>query len=693
MYWADILEILLNVLEAITVVVSVVTFFVLMLNKFLRGLKYIFAPCGLGFFNRFRVLVVCRKSYEKKRAFIEYALLKTQGHAVISSEWKSIINGFKGFYSDNGSELIYTIPNCTLLIDSELNKAVGRYFNFLSNPKVKKTFCIRDEELKWVIKIRIEEAYATPTCLLTGLLSIYEESWVEFIKKYVSSAYISEASNSELGIIPSELYMLFAWLLWGPSYEIDYKKYWAGLCQLSYGDESNSIPVLANMDSDVIDRLRDKFQANEGNRYGALMSVDLSVFEKKSRMRDINELVNPANAYFYDKIKDDGTSFVAQIDDFIPCMNYKSKKYYCTAYVWLLFELEDPTSVDFYPERSVAFFEHANLTDNETYKFLIGTLIDKSIKHFEGIFSDGNYANRKYRFVAALNSSIEEECRARFKQIAESNTALGEQFSKRIIMEPKRKASMAFAAFDEYFTKSDEYQFVEVSLDNNRSIADLGQFYTNVYMECFPDVNERETFDNLLSYLRQAQGQDEYTYHIILLKDNDKVIGGAIFDYFKRTNSAIIEFIAIKSDMQSAGLGTLIFKKIQLMLSYQDNRFNKRNVDNIFCEIDSPAYSTASVKKYLYFWNKNNFKHVNFNYVQPALSNAQMPVRGLWLAVLTDNREPTISVELVKNILFDYMKYCMHIDNPHQNAEYVEMARELDGKDGVELLSIIPKQA
>lgn len=691
MIWAEILEIILNVLEGIALVISVVTFFVLMFNKFSYGLKSIFSPCGLGFFNRMRVLFLCRKSYVIKRAFIEFALLKTQGYAVISSKWKSIINEFKGFYSENGGALIYTIPNCTLLIDSELHKAVKRYFAFLSAEKVKKAFGIRDAGLKWVIQIHIEEAYATPTCLLTGLLSKYEQNWEEFIKKYVSTAYISEADNDlTSGIIPSELYLLCAWLLWGPSYEIEYKKYWGGLFQISYGDESNSIPVLANMESDVIDRLREKFEANEGTRYGALLSVDLSVYEKKARMREIKAFENPDNSYFYDKIKDDETAFALQADNFIPCVNYKSKKYYCTAYVWLLFELEDSASVDFYPERTVAFFEHANLTDRDAYSFLIETLIDKSIKHFENIFNDERYAKRRYRFVAALNHSIEEECKNRYKQIMESDTESGKKFREGVIMEPKRKAPMAFAALDEYFTQSDnEYEFVEVALDNNSSIIDLGQFYTSVYMECFPNVNERETFDNLLGYLKQAKGQNDYTYHILLLKDRNKVIGGAIFDYFKRTNSAIIEFIAIKKDLQSCGIGTRIFKKIQLILSYQANKFKKRNVDNIFCEIDSPEYSTASIKKYLYFWNKNNFRHIDFPYIQPALSESQKPVRGLWLVVMTDKIESGIKTTLIKDILYDYMKFCMHIEKPTENAEYSEMLHSIGEKETVNLSGII----
>lgn len=693
MVWADILEIFLNVLEALALIVSVTTFFVLMLNKFSHGLKLIFAPCGLGFFRRLRILFLCRKSYRKKQAFIEFALLKTQGRAVISAQWKEIINAFKGFYRENGETLVYVVPNCTLLIGGELNEAIGRYFSFLADKKVRTAFGISDEILKWVITIRIEEAYATPTCLLTGLLSKYEESWEEFIKKYVSTAYITETDNNDTtNVITSELYMTFAWLLWGPSYEIEYKNYWAGLCQISYGDESNSLPAMANRETDVMDLLREKFEANEGKRYGALLSVDLSVYEKRGYMRQIREFENPDNAYFYDKIKEDETTFSLQIDSFIPCMNYKSKKYYCTAYVWLLFEVESDDSIDFHPERTVAFFEHANLTDKDTYNFLIERLIDKSIKHFEKIYADERYRNRKYRFVAALNQTIEERCKARYLRLTAADNPLADRLKEGVLMDSKRKPPIAFAAFDEYFTEKNEYEFLEVSLENNCSVVDLGQFYTSVYMECFPDADERETFDHLLAYLRQAQNQTEYSYHILLLKDGEQVIGGAIFDYFKRTNSAMIEFLAVKKEIQSRGVGSLIFKKVQLILSYQANRAKKHNVDRIFCEIDSPMYSKASVKKYLYFWNKNNFRHIDFTYIQPALSASQSAVTGLWLAVLTEHIAADISASLLQDILYDYMKYCMQIENPKENAEYLRMAQELETKERVKLLPIISAQ-
>ena len=299
------LELFLNVFELVAIIISVVTFFVLMINKYSKALRKILSPCGMGFWPRVRVLFLCRKSQIKKRAFIEYAILKTGGCPVINSEWYAIINSFKAYYSDaEQGSLKYSIPNCTALIEKEFSDATARYFKYFADEKVKKAFGIQDEQLSWVIKLHIEEAYATPTCLLTGLLSQYDESWEEFIKRYVSTAYITENGDIQgKNVLSNELYFTFAWLLWGPSYELEYRKYWAGLCQLSYGDESNSIPAIADTESSVADELRKKFLENDDHRYGALVSAEVTLCDKKPFYASLRTSINPNNRYFYDKVE------------------------------------------------------------------------------------------------------------------------------------------------------------------------------------------------------------------------------------------------------------------------------------------------------------------------------------------------------------------------------------------------------
>ena len=677
----------LSIINVTVILSSCVMFFFLMINKFSKALIYVLASSGFGVGPRCRVLFMCRKSPIKKRAFLEFAMLKSQGYGKAPSEWHSIINEFKAFYAINELNLTYSIPNCTVLIGEDFSNITRKYFDYFSIPKVRKAFGIPKDQIEWVLKIYVEEAYVTPTCLLTGLLSRFEENWGEFIKRYVSTAYIAETDengikNKSKAILTNELYFTFAWLLWGPSYEIKYRNYWAGLCQISYGDESNSIPVVANVNTHAATKLQEKFIDNEGSRYGILVSAKMSVFENKAYYKNIRNIINPENVYFYDKVENGDISFAAQIDDLFVCDNYKAKKYYCTAYVWLLFELEDEEDLRFRPEKSIAFFEHANLTDKETYQFLIETLIDKSVKHFTDIFSKPEYEGRTYRFVCAMNDEITNSFNRRYKEIVESECKISEKFKNRIFPEPKHIPAVAFSAYDEYFSESSTLSYVEVSLRDKDTISDFGRFYTEIYMANFPDADERESFDNFLLYLKNGETAEKYRYHIILAKDEKgNVVGGGIFNYFVETNSGVIEFIVVKTDSQSSGLGTLVYKQILNVMECDAYKINRKKLAYVFCEIDSPEHSKANIKKYLYFWNKHNYWHVDFKYIQPSLSPSQGPVHGLWFLVSSQaNDLSEVQGELVAKVISDYMKYAMQIDNPQENSDFIKMKDELLSK-------------
>jgi hypothetical protein len=687
------MELLLNSFEFIAIIASFIMFFFLMINKFSKALKYVLASTGFSLWPRIRALIVCRQSPVKKRAFIEFAMLKSQGYGKTSSEWHSIINEFRVFYAMNERDMTYTVPNCTMFIGEDFSNITQKYFDYFSIPGVKKTYGIMDDKIAWVLKIYIEEAYVTPTCLLTGLLSRFEENWGEFIKRYVSTAYIAEAEenkNKSNSILTSELYYTFAWLLWGPSYELKYKNYWAGLCQISYGDESNSIPAVANLDTNVITKLKKEFIENEGHHYGSLVSATLSIYENKAYYKSIRNIVNPENSYFYNKIENGPYSFAAQIEDLDVCDTYKAKKYYCTAYVWLLFELEDADHFSFRPEYSLAFFEHANLTDTVSYHFLIETLIDKSVRHFTDIFSRPEYGERTYRFVCALNEEITASFYKRYNDIINSKTKMGKIFKERILLEPKHTPAAAFLAYDEYFSASNTLSYVEVSLKEKETVSEFGRFYTDIYMENFPDTDERESFDNMLLYLKNAETAQQYRYHIILAKDdNDNVVGGGIFDYFLGTNSGIIEFIAIKSDLQSSGVGTLIYKHILNVMEFDAYKAHKKKLDYVFCEIDAPGYNKLNNNKYLYFWNKQKYRRLDFSYVQPSLSPLQSAVHGLWFIVAPQTSDlPEVQGELVARVIYDYMKFAMQIDDPETHPDYIKMKNELVSKP-VKTISII----
>ena len=698
-FFADILSFGLDFLEFLTIMVSLITFLVLMLNQFSKALNVILKPCGITLSSRIRALFLCRKSPDKKRAFLEFAILKSKGRYCRSQDWKLIVNEFKNFYSDGERNPVYEIPNCTVLLGEELQEAARRYFEFFRDRKVRRTFGIKetlhhDDPMQWVVRIRVNESYLTPTCLLTGLLSDKEDNWSDFVKRYVSTGYIADSAETTTDdILPEELYLTFAWLLWGPSLELNYKHFWAGLCQLSFGDESNSIPAIADTealvggDVTMARHILNQLSIDEDRCYGVLMNTLLKVYENKAYYRKISDLVKPEEAYFYEKIEDGDNPMAFGIEEASRHTGYRSEKYYCTAYVWILFELENEKDDAFHPERTLAFFEHANLADRTTYEFLVATLLDKSIKHFRGVFAREEYKGRKYRFVCAMNRHITEAFQARYEEMRQTDP----DFRERILLTPKRIPADVFAEYDNFFSKDTDLTFEEVTLKDKTSIRDLGNFYTEVYLEAFPDENERETFDNLLYYLKQADKAKEYRYHIVLAKDeNDNIVAGSVFDYFAKSNSGVIEFIAVSPEIQSSGVGTALFKQVRRIVSEDAEKLVKKQPDYLFCEADSPGKSRNSVNKHLYFWRKHKYKKIDFSYIQPALGDGKEAVNELWLTVacLKDFGSRTIPAKAVLDFLSEYMKHAMKIADPAKTAEYQAMKKELEKKGEVSLTEI-----
>ena len=694
------LELVLNIVEAIALIASIVTFFYFMFNKFSVGLRRILGPLGLGFWRGIRVLFLCRQTQNKKRFFIEYALMETEGIPQIGKQWKKLIASFKGFYASNEENAIYVIPNCTVLTTQSFSSAVQRYFDYFNIEKVKRAFGIK-ENLSFLLRIKIEEAYIMPTCLLNGLLSSFDENWEEFIRQYVSTAY-SEDSDHTHKICSDELFYTFNWLLWGPSYELEYRNgLWGGLCQISYGDESISIPAIADTTKTMLGdnngeeitvamRLRDKFVEKEklekDGRYGVLTSSIIRVYDEIPFYKTFEKEINPHNAYFYEKIKHDELPFGIKIEDFSCITNYKTYKYYATAYVWVLFIEEEKEDDLFRPEKCVAFYEHTNVADKFTYDFLVETLINKSLFHFQRISQTNRLAGRKYRFILAMNDTITELTKKRYQERMDKDDEFGRYLKEHVSFETKFAPATIFRGFDDFFKPTKSLEFVEVDIDDKKSLAMLGEFYTDIYIDVFPNRDERETFDNLLEYLKlneQNAGKD-YIYHILLAKDNnDRVMGGCIFDYYVNNNSATIEFLAVREEKQSGGYGTMIYQQVLKVLNEDAIKSHHLIVDHILIELNDPSLSKeGDPLKYLYFWDKFDFQHLEFNYIQPPLNEEKEEVRELWLAYLSPKYQmdhldspfcKEVDKSLILGILENYFKYAMRIENPKECPQYKEM--------------------
>lgn len=685
-FW-EFISIFNNLFQFLISFVGITTLLFVISRKYIEPVTTLYKKRGLGLSHLIKVLWICkRKPKTLIRNFVEYAAFYSAGRYLSKTEWADMLIEFEDDLKQNGTELTFAVDNCLTILSNDFIKITNEYFTYFKNPKVRETFLIDTKEpIGFITQLEIKEGQLSSLVLLNGLLSRYEDNWSAIISRYISSNFIA----GDVEILAEELYFTFAWLLWGPSIELKGQDNFYKLCQYSYGDESNSVKVILE-DTDAIDPLWSYINRYRG-KIGVTTAIKCRLMEEKDYLEKYIDRFNPQNNYYLSR-DDDDSQFILSLVDHEVINGYKGLHYYCTAYVWIIFEADNKRKA-FSPQNSVVFFEHANIVNKENYEFSVKQLIEKCFNHFDIIFADEKYDNRTYNYCLSMNSYIDDLFKAEYaRRIAD---AKGHPYQNRININTVYSERDVFFEIDRFFSCNANLKSVEVNIEDPNTINDLAVFYTSIYINEFKDPNERETLENMLASLKDdAEEITKNRYHIILVKNlSGTIVGGAIFDYFHETNSGVIEFISVGSAYQSMGIGSFLYNTIYEKLNQDSKENNKITLANIFCEIEDPhTLAPNASKKYYAFWKKYGFRKLDFKYIQPSLDESKSSVDTLWLLAYsldqTDKSKLDLSPKTVSSVTHDYIKYAMRIEDPHQNPYYQKMHKEISSYDSINLLSL-----
>jgi GNAT superfamily N-acetyltransferase len=222
-------------------------------------------------------------------------------------------------------------------------------------------------------------------------------------------------------------------------------------------------------------------------------------------------------------------------------------------------------------------------------------------------------------------------------------------------------------------------------------------FHRGTYTDAFPDADERESMKNMWKYLKLKRDgwYGKNNYHIVLAKMDGRTVAGRIFDYLDRPNVGVAEFRCVAPAFQKQGVGKRLWDHTDNLLIQDAIRAGHETCDYVVGEINDPlTYVSKSGLEgkeknlgRMQSYAKNGWCVLDFTYMQPALSHDQEAVPGLKLILrvpLNAHIVPdSVSPSLVKDIVHEYMRLAMRIDDPKQNQTYKEMAAELDKMEAV----------
>jgi ribosomal protein S18 acetylase RimI-like enzyme len=656
----------------ISIIVAVIFF------SRLSQLREAFKEFQLSFSRLVRIFWYTRSNYSKLvRLYLELLIMRSGGQVVAKEMFKKINDEF--LILKNFDEFLIEVDDCSFITAPEFNECVKHYFNFFSKPSNSKKFLISlDEPLSFLSTINISEGFFSPYVLIDGLIMRYQDSWPHIINKYKEFVSVNNYTNTQ------DLSFLFSWLLWGPSWQPVLNKAYYAVFYFAFGDENNSIPViLPNQYNYFLDQWR------EEGFSGECCDIKVKLYNTKSYLDMHWDQFTPEYQYTMQKHRDRESDFCSLMEyrSHNPKPHLSESKYYCTAYQWIMLERLNNNYDPFSIKDCIVMFEHANLADVKHREFLLKMLMTKTFSYLIEKYKENEVSMQKfkYRFCFASSTNVEKAFQNKLHEIS---TKDGFQFfNDYVISESVRTPISILSEIDHIFNqgKITDIPVIEEAHNSKEGIIDLCNMYGQIFLQAFPNNDERESLENLIRFLQSSKdGEDR---HIIYMKNKTSIIGAMIFSYFHKANAGYIPYIVIDQSYRQKGYARKLFERAMQLLEQDAKKIKKRMVNYIYLEIDKFGEKIPPSAR---LWHSLGFKFINFSYIQPPLNKEKNHSDDLILTVLPIKSDSSfIPSEDVKVFLKEFFTRSFDIPMNLIDNYIKEMNNKLDKRETCQLLSII----
>ena len=175
------------------------------------------------------------------------------------------------------------------------------------------------------------------------------------------------------------------------------------------------------------------------------------------------------------------------------------------------------------------------------------------------------------------------------------------------------------------------------------------RFYSELIIPNFPISDELEDISVWVEELTRETPAEDATFYLLVATNTnnntktntDTILGGVVFEYYLHSCCGLISYIVVHPTARSQGLGRqLLHKAVSILHSAAQSRgspqcrgiFVETNVEGLRDGVMEAGRRHALLRRW-------GFAHVQFPYVQPALSARQLPCRDLLLLKLVEEEE------------------------------------------------------
>lgn len=233
--------------------------------------------------------------------------------------------------------------------------------------------------------------------------------------------------------------------------------------------------------------------------------------------------------------------------------------------------------------------------------------------------------------------------------------------------------------------------FIDLGADQ-ASLALLSSFYTGLYEQQFPDYDERESLENMRNYLQlKAKGwYGRNSYHIVIAFDGSSMVAACVSDYFHLPNTGVIEFLLVSPDSRGRGHGKAMLDEMIRIFHADAVVGGHAQADYVMGEMNDPfltdpAEDNLDPFERAQIWGRWGFGVLDFPYVQPPLDQDKGVVSNLLLMArpLGYDSVSCVPAQVVKQVVYDYLKWAMRFDEPAAEPNFRNMAAYLERQPNV----------